>query len=167
MDEPAVIQIVGYKNRGKTTLVCRLVENLLKKGYRIGTIKHDAHDFEIDVPGKDTWHYREAGAESVAITSKTKTAIIEQRPTPVNDLVNQMQHLDVVLIEGFKLGPFPKIVLIKEETDKLLLDELENVIGGASWIPCSGLNHPVWPIDEIETISNVLQDEIIRQNKPE
>ena len=63
-----IIQVVGYKNSGKTTLVSELVRTLTSEGYRVGTLKHDAHDFEPDIPGKDTWQHRKAGAQVTAIT---------------------------------------------------------------------------------------------------
>jgi molybdopterin-guanine dinucleotide biosynthesis protein B len=155
-----VIQIVGYKNSGKTTLISRLVRALTAKGFHVGTIKHDAHDFDIDYPGKDTWQHREAGAETVAITSTKKTAMIEQRLIPPADLLKRMEHVDLVLIEGFKSEPYPKIVIIKEEENTKLLEMSENVIGAASWIPLKNMGVPVWHIDQTEGLLHFLLDQI-------
>ncbi|GAA0324695.1 molybdopterin-guanine dinucleotide biosynthesis protein B [Bacillus carboniphilus] len=162
MNHPFVLQIVGYKNRGKTTLVCKLLEQLKTQGYRVGSIKHDAHQFEMDKPGKDTWKHREAGAETVAITSSTQTAIIIERPSSVQELLEKMGHLDFVLVEGFKNGPYPKITILKEKADKEMLQELTNVIGVASWIPIDieAEEPKVFPIDDIEGILNVIQNEV-------
>ncbi|MDF2834525.1 MAG: molybdopterin-guanine dinucleotide biosynthesis protein B-like protein, partial [Paenibacillus sp.] len=59
---PAVIQVVGYKNTGKTTIVCQLTSLLKEAGYKVGTIKHDAHEFRMDHPGTDTWKHQQSGA---------------------------------------------------------------------------------------------------------
>lgn len=124
-----IIQIVGYKNSGKTTLTCELVRELAKQGRRVGTLKHDAHDFEPDVPGKDTWKHRQAGAHITAITSPSRTAWVQEQAMPIERLVSQMesQSVDFLLIEGFKTASYPKIVLLRSEEDAELLD-LPNII---------------------------------------
>ncbi|WP_240702781.1 molybdopterin-guanine dinucleotide biosynthesis protein B [Cohnella luojiensis] len=124
-----IIQIVGFKNAGKTTLTCELVRMLAAEGYRVGTLKHDAHDFEPDVPGKDTWQHRQAGAHVTAITSPSRTAWIQEQTTPVDELVSRMEShsLDYLIVEGFKSAPYPKIVLLRSEEDCMLLN-LPNVI---------------------------------------
>lgn len=89
--QPYVLQLVGYSNSGKTTLLTKLIPLFEQSGLRVGVVKHDGgHDFEVDQPGKDTWRYREAGATLVAITSATKTAIVDQRPTPLPELVERL-----------------------------------------------------------------------------
>lgn len=159
MDQPAVVQIVSYKNRGKTTLVSRLVIALKKQGYQVGTLKHGAHDFEMDHPGTDTWQHREAGADVVSITSDKQTAFLEQNSTSVHELLQKMGHLDFVLIEGFKTAPFPKVVIIKEESDQDLLGQLENVIAVASWVDHLDIRLPVKPIDDVDGILSVVMED--------
>lgn len=124
-----IIQVVGYKNSGKTTLVCELVKDLTKSGLRAGTLKHDAHDFEPDVPGTDTWQHRQAGAHITAITSPARTAWVQEQATPLEDLIENIREhtLDYLIIEGFKLAAYPKAVLLKDEQDIDLLS-LTNVI---------------------------------------
>lgn len=159
MGQPVVIQIVGYKNSGKTTLVSHLVSALKKQGYQVGTVKHDAHHFKIDHMGTDTWQHRQAGADTVAITSDEQTAVLEQKPTSVRGLLERMGPLDFVLIEGFKTAPFPKIVMIKEEADQELLRQLENVIVAARWQTGPDVSFsPVYAIDDIEQILHVMMN---------
>lgn len=128
-----VLQIAGYKNSGKTTLASAIVRRLSSRGYLIGTIKHDAHSFEPDVPGTDTWKHREAGAYATAITSPSRTAWTMERPTSLETLLNEMrQHaLDAVIVEGFKDAPYPKVVLLRDETDAELL-RLPNIVAVAT-----------------------------------
>ncbi|MBO9599082.1 MAG: molybdopterin-guanine dinucleotide biosynthesis protein B [Cohnella sp.] len=127
-----VLQIAGYKNSGKTTLASAVVRRLSSRGCRIGTIKHDAHEFEPDVPGTDSWKHREAGAYATAITSKTRTAWTLERPTPLDELLGEMRShaLDAVIVEGFKDAPYPKVVLLRDEADADLLN-LPNIVAAA------------------------------------
>ncbi|RED65583.1 molybdopterin-guanine dinucleotide biosynthesis protein B [Cohnella lupini] len=124
-----VIQIVGYKNAGKTTLSCEIVRTLSAAGSRVGTLKHDSHDFEPDIPGKDTWQHRLAGACVTAITSPSRTAWVEEQSSTIEQLVCQMEakSLDYLVIEGFKTASYPKVVLLRSEEDSALLS-LPNVI---------------------------------------
>lgn len=135
MKKPFILQVVGYKNTGKTTLICSWLEFLKQQGCRIGTIKHDAHDFSIDHEGTDTWKHQQAGAAAVAITSPNRTAIIQAAETSLNDLIQAMRDMDVVLVEGFKLAAYPKVVLVKSEADLSLIHELQQIIAIMTWIP--------------------------------
>jgi molybdopterin-guanine dinucleotide biosynthesis protein B len=140
MNEQAVFQVVGYKNTGKTTLICRLIAMLAERGLRVGTVKHDAHQFEVDHPGRDTWKHREAGALAVAISSASRTAFIEERSTPLADLLRKFDNMDIVLVEGFKFEKYAKIVILKSEEQLELLYSTENIKGIVSWFAMEGLN---------------------------
>jgi molybdopterin-guanine dinucleotide biosynthesis adapter protein len=134
---PVTVQIVGFKNAGKTTLVCKLVELLHSRGYEVGTVKHDAHRFEMDHEGKDTWRHREAGARVVAISSEAegKTCYIEQRYTPLEEILERMKDMDTVVVEGFKSENYPKIAIIRHPEHLELLKRVSSLIAVASWLP--------------------------------
>ncbi|RED84330.1 molybdopterin-guanine dinucleotide biosynthesis protein B [Cohnella phaseoli] len=127
-----IIQIVGYKNSGKTTLACELIRAFAAEDRKVGTLKHDAHQFEPEPPGTDTWKHRQAGSSTTAIVSAERTAWVVERTTSIEELVSQMtlQRLDDLIVEGFKSAPYPKIALIREEEDADLL-QLSNVIAVA------------------------------------
>ncbi|MFC0211756.1 molybdopterin-guanine dinucleotide biosynthesis protein B [Paenibacillus chartarius] len=127
MTHPPIIQIVGYKNTGKTTLILRLIAELRARGYRVGTAKRDAHDFEIDHEGRDTWRHYEAGADAVAITSAGRSALIRRAPATLEQLASAMPEVDLVLAEGFKTSPYAKIVLYTNDADR---DELCGTLTG-------------------------------------
>jgi molybdopterin-guanine dinucleotide biosynthesis protein B len=141
MARPPILQVVGYKNSGKTTLICKLIGELREQGYRVGVVKHDAHEFEIDHEGRDTWHHYEAGADAVAITSGGKSALIWRSESALDELAAAMQGVDVVLAEGFKSAPYPKIVLLRNEGDLELLDRVTGTIAVAAWFP---FRHPAY-----------------------
>ena len=110
----AAISIVGRKNSGKTTLIERLLPELAGRGRRVATIKHDAHDFEIDVPGKDTWRHREAGSDTTVIASSSKVAMVRrtEREAELQELLRLIDRsYDLVLVEGFRRSPLPKILV--------------------------------------------------------
>ncbi|MFM9280165.1 molybdopterin-guanine dinucleotide biosynthesis protein B [Paenibacillus jiagnxiensis] len=131
--QPFICQIVGYKNTGKTTLLASIVSTLKAEGYRMAVIKHDAHGFDMDHPGTDTYKHREAGAEGIAIVSAGRTAVLEARAAGLNELIGRFETYDCILIEGFKEAPFPKLVMIKETGDTGLLGSLPCVAGAVCW----------------------------------
>ena len=108
-----VFGITGWKNSGKTGLAARLVTEFTRRGYRVSTVKHAHHDFDIDKPGADSFRHREAGAHEVAIVSGTRFAIMHElrdAPEPaLADILTRLAPCDLVLIEGYKREPIPKI----------------------------------------------------------
>jgi molybdopterin-guanine dinucleotide biosynthesis protein B len=149
---------VGLKNAGKTTLVCKLVELLDGLGYQVGTIKHDAHRFQMDHEGKDTWRHREAGARMVAISSELEgqTCYIEQRYTSLADMLARMNGMDFVIVEGFKSEEYPKLAVIRHPEQLELLGRVSPLLAVASWLPEAEVRHavpagiPVCHIDDAE-----------------
>ncbi len=114
--QAAVIGFAAYSGTGKTTLLSGIIPLLLNRGLRIGVIKHAHHNFLIDTPGKDSYEFRKAGAEQVLIASKSRVAWIkersgEQAEPRLRDLLGHYadQQLDLIIVEGFKDEPFPKI----------------------------------------------------------
>ena len=108
-----VFSLVAYSGSGKTTFLEKLIPELKRRGFRVAVVKHDGHDFEIDRPGKDTWRMTQAGADVTAILSKTHAAVMENRPLPLEELIGRIQNVDLILTEGFKHGPWPKIMLYR------------------------------------------------------
>ena len=105
--------IAGFKNSGKTTLTERLVEELTARGYRISTVKHAHHGFDIDQEGRDSWRHREAGASEVAVVSRKRWALVhelrEEAEPRLKDVIARMGPCDLILTEGYKSESHPKI----------------------------------------------------------
>lgn len=116
LNRPPVIAVSGVSNSGKTTVLTRLIKALKGKGYRIGTIKHDGHDFDMDHEGKDTYRHTEAGAESVIIVSKSKVAMIKNtvEETDVEELIDYHKNCHLVFLEGYKFSEYPKIEVVRK-----------------------------------------------------
>jgi molybdopterin-guanine dinucleotide biosynthesis protein MobB len=115
-----VYSIIAYSNTGKTTLLEKLIPELKHRGFRTAVIKHDAHEFDIDHEGKDSWRMTKAGAEVTAVASQTKAAIMENRFVPIDELIDRIKDVDIILTEGYKHGPWPKIALQRSGNGKPL-----------------------------------------------
>ena len=133
MNKSSVYQIVGYKNRGKTNLVCRLVDVLVAQGNKVATIKHDGHEFEFDRKGSDTWLHRHSGACWTAITASNGTAIVHNEALQLEQLIQQAPSDSIILVEGFKLELYPKLVLVRWEEDLTLLEQLQGITAVVLW----------------------------------
>ncbi|OGF53472.1 MAG: molybdopterin-guanine dinucleotide biosynthesis protein B [Candidatus Firestonebacteria bacterium RIFOXYC2_FULL_39_67] len=111
--------VVGKSGSGKTTIIERIIPELIKRGYKVGTIKHDAHEFEIDHKGKDTWRMAQAGAETVVIASSDKIAMVKKIDSECNiDQISEwlLKDVDIVIAEGYKKENKPKLEVTSTES---------------------------------------------------
>ena len=130
-----VINIVGYSsNVGKTFLMESLIKELKNRGYSIATIKHDVHGFDIDKKGKDTYKHREAGSETVIISSKNRFAMIKEleEETELNDIIKMVLDKDIILIEGYKKSNLRKIEVFREGVSEKIITPKNKLIAIAS-----------------------------------
>ena len=108
-----VLGVAGYSGAGKTTLLEKLIPLLIQRGIRVSALKHAHHRFDVDVPGKDSWRLRQSGAGEVLVTSDSRWVLMhELRAEQAPDLDQLLRHLspcDLVLVEGFKQSPIPKL----------------------------------------------------------
>ena len=108
MDIP-VYSFIAKSGTGKTTLIEKLIPELKSRGLRVAVMKHDAHEFDVDKPGKDSWRMTRAGADVTVIASATHSAVMENRPVPADELLKGIRDVDVILTEGYQQGPWKKI----------------------------------------------------------
>lgn len=123
-----VIGFSAYSGTGKTTVMERVIRALTQKGLRVGVVKHDGHDFDIDHPGRDSYRHTQAGAQTVAIASAKKTAVIRQAGSTLEQCLDRIQNVDLILVEGFKHAAIPRIGLCRKETGKGFPEPPENYI---------------------------------------
>lgn len=156
-----VFGVTGWKNSGKTTLVARLVDHLSKRGLRVSTIKHAHCDFDIDRPGSDSYTHRKAGAEQVLLSSNRRWALMseigEGREPELGELLQQLQPVDLVIVEGFKMGDQPKIQVVRPQNNtEVLPDEAQPIVAIASDEPVNpGDYHCDGPLLALEDIAGI------------
>ncbi|WP_395709475.1 molybdopterin-guanine dinucleotide biosynthesis protein B [Reyranella sp.] len=110
MTPPRIFGVTGWKNSGKTTLVERLVTEFVRRGWTVNTVKHAHHDVDIDQPGTDSARHRAAGATEVALVGGLRYAIMREQGEPaLSQVLARLSPADLVLIEGYKREPHPKI----------------------------------------------------------
>jgi molybdopterin-guanine dinucleotide biosynthesis protein B/molybdopterin-guanine dinucleotide biosynthesis protein len=165
---PAV-SFVAKSGTGKTTLLEKVIAELKSRGYRVGVIKHDAHRFDIDHPGKDSYRLTAAGADTMLISSSEKLAMVKQHKSSasISQLIaTYCSDLDIVLAEGFKQGDLPKIELHRLERSSTLICRGEHhdptLIAVASDEPLD-LDVPVLDLNDAVEIANFLQVNFLQQ----
>ncbi|TXI77176.1 MAG: molybdopterin-guanine dinucleotide biosynthesis protein B [Dechloromonas sp.] len=135
-----VIGFAGWSGSGKTTLVEQVIGLLEARGLVVSLIKHAHHDFDIDYPGKDSWRHRHAGCREVLVTGGKRWAVMHELrgrdELSLNEALAQLSPCDLVLVEGFKRQPIPKIEIYRAEIGKpLLFMDDPNIIAVASDVP--------------------------------
>ncbi len=163
-----IVSIVGKSDSGKTTLIEKIVPELVRRGYRVATVKHDVHGFEIDQEGKDSWRHRQAGADAVVISSPKKIALIKtvEEDLSLADLRDRfIDDVDIVISEGFKKDVQPKIEVFRRETHRELLcsrdDNLVAVVSNQRFdvpVPCLDL-------DDGKGVVDLLEERFLRQKE--
>ncbi len=114
MKKQRIFAVSGVKNSGKTTLITELISIFKKRNFTVSVIKHDGHDFEPDVPGTDSYKFREAGAEGAAVFSDNKMMIIkEQAGLSETAFIKAFPESDIIILEGFKYSQYFKIEVIR------------------------------------------------------
>ncbi len=157
---PTVIGIAGWKNSGKTTLVTRLIAELTARGFRVASIKHAHHDFQIDDADTDSARHRLAGASQVAIVSAKRWAVVRElagEPEPsLEEMIARLDPCDIVLVEGYKAAPIPKIETRRREAvqQRPLAKTDPNVIAIATDFACDAAGRPLLPLDDAAAVAD-------------
>lgn len=161
-----IFGVTGWKNSGKTTLTERLVSELVSRGWKVSTVKHAHHGFDIDKAGTDSFRHREAGAREVAIVSGRRWALMheldgEEEPT-LGEILARLAPCDIVLVEGYKQESHIKIEARRRDArDHTPLSQNDpNIIAVAADHPQSRETLPVFDIDDIPTIADFIETSV-------
>lgn len=160
-----VLSVTGCGKCGKTTMVVRLVTELTRRGYVIGTLKHDVHGFSMDHEGKDTWRHKQAGARAVAIIGPDQVAVVRSTPEAefaVRDAIELLGPVDLVITEGFKRAAFPKIEIFSSVRNegRLLCGEDPHLLAVAGNLPVA-TSVPVFDWNDIPAIADLVEERLL------
>src|SRR3954462_7458445 len=160
-----VIGLAGWSGAGKTTLLTRVIPHLLKGGLRVSVIKHAHHAFDVDIPGKDSWRHREAGAAEVLVSSSQRWALMHElrgaEEPRLPELLVKLSRVDLVVVEGFKSEPHRKIEVHRRANGKPLLFPSDPGIVGIAADTALDTKLPVAHLDDIPAIAAMMQGSAI------
>jgi molybdopterin-guanine dinucleotide biosynthesis protein B len=158
--------MVGKSGVGKTTALELVLREIKHRGYRVGTVKHDTHGFEVDKPGKDSWRHSRAGSDAVVISGPRKMALIRQldREMALDELVDLMGDLDLVITEGYKSGDKPKIEVTRRARGTELLCQPDELIGIMTDHPVN-MPVPQFALDDAVGIVDLLEELYLRDTE--
>ncbi len=155
-----LIGLAGWSGAGKTTLLTRLIPHFSAQGLRVSVIKHAHHQFDVDVPGKDSWRHREAGAAEVLVSSEKRWALMHELrgagEPRLTLLLDKLSPVDLVVVEGFKREPHRKIEVHRAANGKpLLFPDDPGIVGIATDVPVE-TRLPTVHLDDIPMVAAVL-----------
>jgi molybdopterin-guanine dinucleotide biosynthesis protein B len=155
-----VIGIAGWSGAGKTTLISRVIPHLRQQGLRVSVIKHAHHAFDVDVPGKDSWVHRQSGAEEVLVSSARRWALMHElrgAPEPqLPELLRKMSPIDLVVIEGFKSEPHPRIEVYRTASGKPPLFPDDPMVVGIATDVAIQTTLPLVHIEDIPAVAAMM-----------
>ena len=156
-----VIGLAGWSGAGKTTLLARIIPYLLAEGLRVSVIKHAHHSFDVDVPGKDSWVHREAGAAEVLVSSGKRWALMHElrgaAEPRLPELLKKLSLVDLVVVEGFKSEPHRKIEVHRTANGKPLLFPDDPAISGIATDATIETTLPTAHLDDIAAIAAMMR----------
>jgi molybdopterin-guanine dinucleotide biosynthesis adapter protein len=156
-----IIGLAGWSGAGKTTLLAKVIPRLVARGLKVSTVKHAHHSFDLDQPGKDSHTHRQAGATEVLVGSASRWALVhELRGEPeasLRALLTKLSPVDLVVIEGFKREPHPKLEVYRAAVGKPLLHPDDpHIVAVASDQDLPAALVPVVRLDDIDGIADIV-----------
>ena len=155
---PPIISVVGTSNVGKTTLILKLIAELKRRGYRVATLKHDVHGFEMDQPGKDSWRHAQAGSDVVFLASPRKLAMVRalDRELSIDEIARFAVDVDILLTEGYKRADKPKIEVSRRAKGAGLVSDPKDLVAVATDHPIA-LDVPQFDLDDAAGLVDLIE----------
>jgi molybdopterin-guanine dinucleotide biosynthesis protein B len=156
-----IIGLAGWSGSGKTTLLAKVIPRIVARGLKVSTLKHAHHGFDVDQPGKDSHTHRMAGASEVLVSSANRWALVHElrgQAEPVlGALLGKLSPVDLVVVEGYKAEPHPKLEVYRAGIGKPLLHPDDPaIVAVASDEPLPAARVPVVDLDDVERIAEIL-----------
>jgi molybdopterin-guanine dinucleotide biosynthesis protein B len=164
-----IVCFVGRSNSGKTTFIERLIPELVRAGYKIATVKHAGHGFDLDTEGKDSWRHKQAGASTVVVLSKGSMAMFADVSDEVTVEEVRERFLDdtydLIIAEGWKHEGYPKIIIVREQVGEISVSH-EGLLAVVSDRPV-GLNVPVFGLTDVSAVAALIMKHFPRRARSE
>jgi molybdopterin-guanine dinucleotide biosynthesis protein B len=163
-----ILCFVGRSNSGKTTLIERVIPELVRAGYKVATVKHAGHGFDLDTEGKDSWRHKRAGASSVMVLSKGSMAMFADVPDQmkVEEVRDRfLDHTyDLIIAEGWKNEGYPKIVIVREQIGEIPVSSegLLAVVSDKS----VDVDVPLFGLDDVVGLAALIMKQFPRSQSP-
>lgn len=157
-----VVSLVGYSNSGKTTVMESLIRILKRRGYKVAAVKHAAHGYTMDPPGTDSWHYVEAGADKVVVVGPESFTMHEfyQDKKSLQYILERIKDVDIVLVEGFKGEPGPKIEIYRQDYSSNRINQGGNLVAIVSDILMPG-DLPCFYFNQLESLADLIIESLV------
>jgi molybdopterin-guanine dinucleotide biosynthesis adapter protein len=163
-----IFGFAGWSGSGKTTLVEQLIPRLNSRGLRVSLVKHAHHDFDVDVPGKDSFRHRHAGCQEVLVSSANRWALMHElrgaAELTLAEALAQLSPCDLVLIEGYKRLPMPKLEIHRSTLGKPLLHPSDpSIVALATDSPAAaaGRSLPVFALDAYDVLATFVEERAV------
>ena len=164
--KPYAAAVCGVKNSGKTTLLEKLVKELIRRGYRVAVVKHDGHEFQADAKGTDTFRMQEAGAYGTCIFSGSKWMAVKQEPqVNLDTLFALFEEADVILAEGLKDSGLPKLEVVRKGISSESVCNRENLLALVTDMDLQLPGIPVLGLEEVCRCADLLEQEMHKKNR--
>lgn len=164
-----IVSFVGRSNSGKTTFIERVIPELVRAGYKVATVKHAGHGFDLDTEGKDSWRHKQAGASSVVILSKGSMAVFADvsDQLKVEDVRDRLldDTYDLILAEGWKHEGYPKIVIVRDQLGEVPISP-EGLLAVVSDKPVD-LTVPLFGLDDVSAVAALIMKQFPRRARSE
>jgi molybdopterin-guanine dinucleotide biosynthesis protein B len=156
-----VLGIAGWSGSGKTSLLVKLIPALVARGLKVATLKHAHHAFDVDLPGKDSYEHRLAGASEVIVSSENRWVQMHENrgepEAPLAQLLRRFGPCDIVLVEGFKRDALPKLEVFRAEVGKPPLHPHDpRIVAIATTVPLPDANVPVVDLADVDAIATLV-----------
>lgn len=163
-----ILCFVGRSNSGKTTVIERLIPELIRVGYRIATVKHAGHGFELDTEGKDSWRHKQAGASAVVVLSKGSMAMFADvsEEIKVEEIRDRFldSEIDLIIAEGWKSEDYPKIAVVREHLGEVTVST-EGLLAIVSMKPIQS-SVPCFDRDDIQNLAELIVRHYPKRHAP-
>ena len=153
---PCVVAVSGIKNAGKSGLIVKLLPALIRRGLRVATVKHDGHRFEADRPGTDSFRHLEAGALGAAVFDGEKYQLVRRAAVNESFLITQFPEADLILLEGFKDSPWPKLEIVRAAVSDHPVTHPSTRLALVTDCALDACGCPVFGLDDTEALADLL-----------